>query len=95
MRPRIVQCMINFVRCTKFDSYQTRSPPFGRLMLSKGEAGGMAGEEGEGRAVAHVRAGGLRGRCVRRQGRGALRSRRWSSASLDCALARAVIRPYT
>ena len=32
---RIVQCMIDFVRRTKFDLYQTRSPPFGRLMLSK------------------------------------------------------------
>ena len=38
MRPRIVQCMIDFVRCTMFDLYQTRSPPFGRLMLSKGDA---------------------------------------------------------
>ena len=48
MRLRIVQCMIDFVRCTKFDSYQTRSPPFGRLKVSKGDAGGMAGEEREG-----------------------------------------------
>jgi hypothetical protein len=35
----------------------------------------MAGEEGEGSAVAHVRALGLRGRRMRRQGRVALRSR--------------------
>ena len=45
MRLRIVQCMIDFVRRTKFDSYQTRSPPFGRLKVSKGDAGGMAGGE--------------------------------------------------
>ena len=35
---RIVQCMIDFVRRTKFDSYQTRSPPFGRLKVSKEDA---------------------------------------------------------
>jgi hypothetical protein len=50
MRPRIVQCMINFVRCTKFDLYQTGSPPFGRLKVSKEDAaatwrGGWRGGE--------------------------------------------------
>jgi hypothetical protein len=46
MRPRvlrIVQCMMDFVRRTKLDLYQTRSPPFGRLKVSKGDAGGVAG----------------------------------------------------
>ena len=46
---RLVRCMIDFVRRTKFDLYQTRSPPFGRLMLSKERLPGMAGEDGEGR----------------------------------------------
>jgi hypothetical protein len=43
----IVQCMIDFVRRTKFDLYQTRSPPFGRLMLSKEDATAAWGEDGE------------------------------------------------
>jgi hypothetical protein len=52
---RIVQRMIDFVRRTKFDLYQTRSPPFGRLMLSKGCYRGVAGEDGERNNAAHVR----------------------------------------
>jgi hypothetical protein len=47
---RIVRCMIDFVRRTKFDLYQTRSSPFGQPKLSKEglpRRRGEAGEEGE------------------------------------------------
>jgi hypothetical protein len=42
--------MIDFVRRTKFDLYQSRSPPFGRPKLSKEglpRRRGEVGEEGE------------------------------------------------